>query len=111
MAEDRAETPEPATLHVACPDAATAGQIAAAAVEARLAACGNILPGVESVFRWEGTVQRETEALLILKTTAARIEALVALVQERHPYDLPAITWDCGGADPETRAWLAGETG
>ena len=102
---------DPVTLHVTCPDAETARAIAAAAVEARLAACGNVLPEVRSVFRWEGKVETEREALLLLKTVAGRTEALAALIRARHPYELPAITWERNGADAGTAAWLAEETG
>ncbi len=102
--------PDLIEVAVTCPDARVAEDIAAAAVAARLAACGNVLPGVRSVFRWEGAVETGTEALLLLKTTEAGRDALVALVAERHPYDLPVIHWRRDTATGDVAAWLAGET-
>jgi periplasmic divalent cation tolerance protein len=74
-----------------CPDAATAEALAAALVEARLAACASVLPGLRSVYRWQGAVERADEALLLVKTTADRLPALQAAVLARHPYELPEI--------------------
>ena len=78
-------------LFVTTPDAAVARSLARALVEERLAACGNIVPAIASVFRWQGTVQEETEALLILKTSSARVAELCARVVELHPYDVPEV--------------------
>lgn len=63
--------------------------LAHALVEARLAACVNILPAVQSVYRWEGRVADDTEQLLIIKTTGERVNALRAELFERHPYEVP----------------------
>lgn len=73
------------------PDAATAEDAANAVVRSGLAACANILPGAVSVFRWEGKLQREQEAVMLLKTTADEAPALVARLAELHPYDTPAL--------------------
>ena len=58
-------------------------------VEGRLAACVNLLPGMESVFRWEGKIEQERERQLVIKTTRARLPALWDRVREMHPYDVP----------------------
>lgn len=71
------------------PDAEALLQLGRRLVEERLAACANVLPGVASVFRWEGDVQEEGEALAILKTTRGRVEALRERVLALHPYDEP----------------------
>ncbi len=71
-----------------CPDPATAGRIAEALVEERLAACVNLLPGLQSVYRWQGQVQRDAEVLLLVKTTRQRYPALQARL---HPYELPEL--------------------
>lgn len=63
--------------------------LAQALVEAGVAACVNVVPAVTSVYRWEGKIQREGEALLIIKTTAGRLEALKAALLARHPYEVP----------------------
>lgn len=76
---------------VTVPDPGKAAELARALVEARLAACGNVVPGVRSIFRWEGKVQDEAEALLILKTTRGRIPELVARIRALHPYEVPEV--------------------
>ena len=76
---------------VTAPDAAKAAEIARALVEERLAACGNVVPGLRSIYRWEGKVQDDAEALLVLKTTRARFEALRERVLALHPYAVPEV--------------------
>lgn len=101
---------EPINLTVACPDTATARAIAQAAVEARLAACGNILSSVASVFRWDNAVEEAAEVLLVLKSRSELADALVTLIGGKHPYDLPAITWETSSADRATTDWILRET-
>ena len=71
------------------PADADAPAFAQALVEARLAACVNVLPPMESVYRWRGTIERETERQVIIKTTLPRIDALWQRVRELHPYEVP----------------------
>jgi periplasmic divalent cation tolerance protein len=73
------------------PDAACADKIARAVVEARLAACVNCLPGVKSVYRWEGAVEEAVEITLMMKTTASRYTELQESIQSHHPYKVPEI--------------------
>lgn len=73
------------------PDAEAARALGRHLVEERLAACANVLPGLTSVFRWEGAVEEEAEALVILKTTASRVDELVRRAAELHPYDVPEV--------------------
>ena len=80
-------------------------------VEKRLAACVNVIPKIESHFRWEGAIQEDSESLLICKTTEGKLEALMAWVNETHSYDLPevlAVKLDAGL--PEYLAWVRKET-
>lgn len=79
-------------VYVTCPDRGAAVRLGRSLVERRLAACANVLDGVHSIYWWEGAVQEEGEALLLLKTAAARLEALVAAVRELHPYEVPAAS-------------------
>ncbi|MCK9521849.1 MAG: divalent-cation tolerance protein CutA [Proteobacteria bacterium] len=65
--------------------------LATALVDARLAACVSIVPAVQSVYRWEGEVAQAEEALLLIKTTAARMPELTARILALHPYDVPEI--------------------
>ena len=74
-----------------CPDEETANRIALAVVEEKLAACVNILPRVQSIYRWQGAVESAVEVPLLIKTTAACYPALEAAIRERHPYDIPEI--------------------
>lgn len=76
---------------VAAPDADTARALARTLVEERLAACGNVIPGVVSVYRWQGAVQEQGEALLVLKTSREAVERLSARVAELHPYEVPEV--------------------
>ena len=74
-----------------CPDAASARQLAETLVGERLAACVNRLPGVISTYRWQDEVSTDGEELLLIKTTAARFEALKTRLLELHPYELPEL--------------------
>lgn len=92
---------------ISCPPDA-ADSLAAALVEARLAACVNVLPGLRSVYRWQEAVERADESLLIAKTTAARYAALEAGVRQRHPYELPeVVAVDIAAGLPAYLQWLA----
>lgn len=96
---------------IPCPDAAAARLIAERAVELHLAACANILPEATSIYRWEGAIRCESEAVLVLKTTRSRSEALTEIVTSLHPYELPAISYleVAAGHQPYLR-WVASET-
>lgn len=76
---------------ITCPTTRIAKRIGAALVARRLAACVNIVPGVESLFWWKGKVDRAKEVLLIAKTTAAMFERLRRCVVSMHPYDVPEV--------------------
>jgi periplasmic divalent cation tolerance protein len=94
---------------VTAPSADEAARLARALVEARLAACGNVLPGLRSIYRWEGRVQDEGEALLLLKTTRDRFEALRDELLRLHPYDVPEVlALPVEAGSPAYLAWLAG---
>ena len=73
-----------------CPREA-AGRIARQLIERRLAACVNVVPGVRSLYRWEGEIKDDAECLLILKTREDLVPALEAALLEIHPYDTPEL--------------------
>jgi periplasmic divalent cation tolerance protein len=73
------------------PDEPTAETIARILVEERLVACCNLLPQVRSIYRWQGSIEQADEILVLIKTTAAALEAVRARIVELHPYDLPEI--------------------
>lgn len=89
-----------------------AHELARALVDERLAACGNVIPGVRSVYRWEGAVEEAEEALLVLKTTRNLEGALLRRLPELHSYDVPEIlVVEVQGGHPPYLAWVARESG
>ena len=86
-----AEASEHLVVMNTCPDSETAGRIAADLVERRLAACVQVLPGLQSYFHWDGKVDCEEEHLLLIKTSSASYPALERRIRELHPYQLPEI--------------------
>lgn len=91
--------------------AAAADRLARLLVDERLAACVQAVPGVRSTYRWDGAVAQADEALLLIKTTAARYAALERALATHHPYDLPEIlAVDASAGLPAYLRWLADET-
>ncbi|HEX4810573.1 MAG TPA: divalent-cation tolerance protein CutA [Bryobacteraceae bacterium] len=75
----------------ACADREQATAIAEALVSDRLAACVNVLPGVESIYRWQGQIERASEVMLLIKTTPERFAEVRDRIQSLHSYDTPEI--------------------
>ncbi|TKS52913.1 divalent cation tolerance protein CutA [Luteimonas yindakuii] len=94
-----------------CPDRATADRIAEALVGERLAACVSLLPGAQSVYRWEGRVERGEEVQLLIKTTHDAFAALRERLCALHPYEVPELI-ACEAVDglPAYLDWIAAET-
>jgi periplasmic divalent cation tolerance protein len=93
------------------PDRASAEQLADALIEARAAACVNILAPCRSVYRWQGAVQHDEEYPVLIKTTRQAYAALEAAIRARHPYELPEIiAVPIEHGLPAYLAWLAAET-
>ena len=74
---------------VTAPDAKTARRLAQAALRARLIACANLIPKIESHYWWQGKIERSSEVLLILKTNKANLAKLEKVILSEHPYDTP----------------------
>lgn len=92
------------------PDLDQARQIGAALVERQVAACVNLLPGVESIYRWEGKVERAGEVLGLIKTTC--YADLEAAIRELHPYEVPEIiALPVAAGLPPYLAWMAENCG
>src|ERR1700685_604028 len=80
-------------------------------VERRLCACVNILPGMVSLYWWQGAIERGDEAVMIIKTRAALTEAHRAAVRKLHSYTTPAIlVMPVESVDPDYHAWIVKET-
>lgn len=79
------------TVFTTWPDLDTARKAARTLVEERLAACGNIVPGVESVYRWEGQVETGAEVLVIFKTVIGSYQMLETRLRALHPYQVPEV--------------------
>lgn len=93
------------------PDAAAARALAGHLVEARLAACVNILAPCRSVYRWQGRIEDSAETPLLVKTTAERYATLEAAIRAHHPYELPDIVAvPIAHGLPDYLAWVAAET-
>ncbi|MCG8325956.1 MAG: divalent-cation tolerance protein CutA [Thiotrichales bacterium] len=74
-----------------CPDQDTADTISRVLVEARQAACVNVLNGIRSCYRWQGRIERDEEVLMLIKTMPERLPALEESILKHHPYELPEI--------------------
>lgn len=74
-----------------CPDTVTAEQIARLLLEQKLAACVNIMPGLKSVYRWQGEIETAQECLLLIKSSGDYYAAVEACIRAHHPYELPEI--------------------
>lgn len=68
-----------------------AGRIARALVERRLSACASIVPGIQSIYRWQGQVERASECLLLIKTVRGAFDELRAAILELHSYEVPEV--------------------
>jgi periplasmic divalent cation tolerance protein len=94
-----------------CPGSITAKKIANELVVEKLAACVQIIPGVQSFFRWVGKVDNTEELLLLIKTTSERYPDLQARIQTLHPYELPEIiAVPIGGGLEGYLAWIEANT-
>ena len=93
------------------PDDARADELARTLVEERLAACVNVHGPMMSTYRWKGSVERDAERQLVIKTTRDRVAALEARLRQLHPYDLPefVVVGVEGGSDAYLR-WVSDET-
>jgi periplasmic divalent cation tolerance protein len=89
-------------------ESADAAAFARTLVDERLAACVNVLPPMTSVYRWQGKVEQDREQQIVIKTEAARVEALEVRVRELHPYELPEfLVLPVGGGSTAYLAWVS----
>ncbi len=86
--------PQPISSHIVlttCPDMTVSRKIARTIVDEKLAACVNILPQVESIYKWQGKIETANEAILLVKSRISDFELLQQRICDLHPYELPEI--------------------
>ncbi|MGE0545680.1 MAG: divalent-cation tolerance protein CutA [Kofleriaceae bacterium] len=89
-----------------------AAEVARVLVDEQLVACVNVVPQVRSIYRWQGAVQDDTEALALIKTTVERVAAVTSRLLELHPYDVPeVIALPISAASPAYAAWVRDSVG
>jgi periplasmic divalent cation tolerance protein len=99
-------------LHVTMPDADQATSLARVLVEEGLAACVNVVPGVRSVYAWEGRLQEEDEVLCLIKTRPAVFDRARQRILDLHPYEVPEIlAFAVDDGSPAYLDWLSKATG
>jgi periplasmic divalent cation tolerance protein len=97
-----------AIVLVTAPDLKTARALAKAALRAKLIACANLVPKVESYYWWQGKIESGAEVLLMLKTPKSKLAALEKLVLAKHPYDTPEfLVLPVSAGSPRYLDWLA----
>lgn len=101
----------PAVVLVTAPDADVARKIARALVDRRLAACASLVPGLTSVYRWQGAVEEASEVLLVIKTVRARLGELERELRALHPFEVPElVVLDPAHVGARYLDWLIAET-
>lgn len=99
-------------LYITTAKVEEARRIGKVLVEERLAACANIVPALESIYRWQGAIVEDREILLIVKTRAALVDAAIAKVKALHSYTCPCIVaLPILSGNPAYLEWLGQETG
>ena len=94
-------------IYSTCPNKEVAVQIAETLVERQLAACVNLLPRVQSIYRWKGQIEHDEEIMLMIKSDSAHFDALKEAVIRLHPYELPEIIGvPVEAGHPEYLAWI-----
>lgn len=102
---------KPVLVYSTWPDAGSAEAAGGALVEAGLAACANILPGMTSIYIWKGERQRDGEVAMLLKTRESLSERIIAGIRARHPYETPAIlVLPVAGGSQAFIAWIMAGT-
>jgi periplasmic divalent cation tolerance protein len=100
------------TVIMTAPDSETAEALGRTLVTERLAACANVVPGIVSMYWWDDEVQRDNEAMVILKTVRQKAQALEARAVELHPYDVPEVlVLPVTGGHAPYLAWVGDEGG
>ncbi|MCH8569020.1 MAG: divalent-cation tolerance protein CutA [Balneolales bacterium] len=101
---------KPIFVYITCPTVEEARSLAGALLVHRLIACANILPKMESVYRWNGKIKHEAEVVLLLKTRESRLPAIKEKTNELHSHDLPCIiAIPISGGNQSYLDWITSE--
>lgn len=101
-----------AFVYTTLPDEAVASSIARALIEARLAACCNIMPPMRSLYRWGGAIENQRETAMLIKTRRALVDRVIETARPLHPYATPCfLTLPIDGVNAPYLAWAMSETG
>lgn len=102
----------PVLVYTTFGNADDAKSVGRALVEARLAACANIIPAMTAIYEWQGSLQEAAEAVMLIKTRKGCLSQALERTRELHPYETPAlIVLDPSHVDPDFAAWIAAQTG
>jgi periplasmic divalent cation tolerance protein len=97
-------------VYATCPDLDVARRIGRAVVEEGLAACANCIPGMTSIYRWEGAIQESAEVVLICKTTISQAVTVRHRLAQLHPYTIPCIVeLSTVAVHPDFAAWISSQ--
>lgn len=102
---------KPVLVYTTYPNAEAAEKTGTSLVEAGFAACVNIIPGMTSIYRWEGSLQRDSEIVMVIKTCSSLADAVIETVKAQHPYTTPAaLILPITGGSKDYINWLLRET-
>ena len=105
------EQPQIVDVTITGPDPDWLAEHTRSLVERRLAACGNIIPAIRSIYRWQGEIEDEPEAYVVLHTRAEHVQEIIRQTNEAHPYDtVHILATKVIQADIAYQAWIASET-
>lgn len=99
------------TIYTTFPNTEIAQTICNKLVKNKLIACANILPGMVSIYEWNGKISTDNEVATLLKTTSQNYSKTAIMIKEEHPYNCPCIVqWDINQGNPEYLNWITQET-
>ncbi|TGZ66537.1 hypothetical protein CRM22_005262 [Opisthorchis felineus] len=97
--------------YVTCPNETVANKIASLLVTSKLAACVNIIPSIQSIYTWNGKVEKDSELLLLIKTQTSLMERVIETVKSNHPYECPeVIATEIKSGYPGYLQWITDST-
>lgn len=98
--------------YITAPDRPDALRIGRALLEARLAACINVIDGMRSMYWWQGKLEEAAECVLLVKTSDSRKQEVIDMVRQLHGYTVPCVVfWPLAGGNPDYLEWIEKESG